>query len=431
MQINDFFVKDVRCFADEQKFNIRPITFLVGENSTGKSTFLGCIHVLHSILRYRFISTPDFNDAPYDMGIFKDMVHRARGVNIKEFSLGFSVMYDSNRSFKYVIRFFEKKGSSGPSIKKEEWQFDDGKIIFKNIKTSPYDINITFKENVNEFTVTGDIFYIMNFALQRDFFSLLGREKDKRIDRVYKKFLSFLQDKGIKDNMNKLSIRPDYDLDSIAPIRSEPQRTYNPLGITNTHQGREIPVLLRNIKGSDKNEWDNMKKKLLNFGQSSGLFSSIDVKVFSKSSNAPFQLKVKANGPKSNLIDVGYGVSQVLPILVHAIADKKTKLLMQQPEAHLHPQAQAALGSLLVESVHSNGNSFIVETHSDYMVDRVRMEIRKGEISHDDVSLIYMEPAKSKVVVHNIKFDAQANPLRVPDGYRNFFQKELDRLFEC
>ena len=169
----------------------------------------------------------------------------------------------------------------------------------------------------------------------------------------------------------------------------------------------------------------NIKKKLLRFGKSSGLFSGIDVKAFDKSPNAPFQLKIKSNGPKSNLIDVGYGVSQVLPILVRAIIDRKTKHLIQQPEAHLHPQAQAALGSLLIESVHSNKNSFIVETHSDYTVNRVRIEIMNGKIHPDDVSLIFLEPLKNKVVVHNIKFDIQGNIIGEPESYRSFFQKEM------
>ena len=424
MDINEFIVKDVRCFADEQKFNIRPITFLMGENSTGKSTFLGCIHVLHSILRYRFITTPNFNDAPYDMGIFEDVVRRARGEVIKEFSLGFNVYYANNRSFKYMIRFSEKK-DSGSFIKREEWQFDDSKIIFKHVHSSSLNVNITFAKKFNEFTITGNMLYIVNLTLQGNLFKYLGVKKSNRFNQVYKKFLSFLKEKDFKDTTDVSTFIPDYDLNSIAPIRSEPQRTYNPMGITHNHQGKEIPIFLRNIKGTDKNVWFDMKKKLLLFGKASGLFSGIDVKVFGQTSNEPFQLKVKANGPKSNLIDVGYGVSQVLPILVHAIVDEKTKLLMQQPEAHLHPQAQAALGSLLVESVLSNKNSFIVETHSDYLVNRVRIEIMNGKIRQEDVSLIFLEPVKNKVIAHNIEFDDQGNIIGEPEGYRKFFHNEM------
>ena len=80
------------------------------------------------------------------------------------------------------------------------------------------------------------------------------------------------------------------------------------------------------------------------------------------------------------MIDVGYGISQVLPILVRVLTTRNAKFLLQQPEVHLHPKGQAELTSLLVEISKRNRNSFVIETHSDYMIDRVRIEIMKGNI---------------------------------------------------
>ena len=74
------------------------------------------------------------------------------------------------------------------------------------------------------------------------------------------------------------------------------------------------------------------------------------------------------------------------------------------------------------------GHSFIVETHSDAMINRARIEILKGRVKPEDVSLIYLEPVGNKVNVHNIEFDAKANMEGVPEGYRNFFLKEHDKL---
>ena len=101
---------------------------------------------------------------------------------------------------------------------------------------------------------------------------------------------------------------------------------------------------------------------------------------------------------------------------------------MQQPEVHLHPRGQAELSSLLVQLTKEKGRNFIVETHSDYMIDRARIEIQKKNIPPEQVSLIYLEPKQDGVEVHNITFDEQANMQNVPDGYRNFFLKESDRL---
>ena len=143
-------------------------------------------------------------------------------------------------------------------------------------------------------------------------------------------------------------------------------------------------------------------------------------------------------GPKANITDVGYGVSQILPILVQILNPSVSKndqhttrssfSLLQQPEIHLHPRAQAEFSSLLVKLANKGNQSFIVETHSDYMIDRARIDIRKGNIRPEDVSLIYFEPKRNIVNVHNISFDKMGNMEGVPPHYRQFFLKESKRL---
>ena len=88
MNIQKLIIEDVRCFAGRQEFNIRPLTFLVGENSTGKSTVLGCFQTLHSFTGARaYRSHLDFNVEPYQMGAFADIVRRPP--KKKSFMLGF------------------------------------------------------------------------------------------------------------------------------------------------------------------------------------------------------------------------------------------------------------------------------------------------------------------------------------------------------
>ncbi|MYI92935.1 hypothetical protein F4083_01210 [Candidatus Poribacteria bacterium] len=72
--------------------------------------------------------------------------------------------------------------------------------------------------------------------------------------------------------------------------------------------------------------------------------------------------------------------------------------------------------------------SFIIETHSDYLIDRARIEIRKGTIKPEDVSLIYFESKGNIVNVHNIGFDKMANMMGVPKHFRKFFIIESKRL---
>ena len=102
--------------------------------------------------------------------------------------------------------------------------------------------------------------------------------------------------------------------------------------------------------------------------------------------------------------------------------------LLQQPEVHLHPSAQAALGSLFCE-VASSGQQLIVETHSDHLLDRVRMDVRDGTtgLKPYDVSILFFERDDLAVRIHSLGFDRNGNVLNAPTGYRQFFMDETRR----
>ena len=436
MKVKELIIKDVRCFEGEQKFNIRPITFLTGENSTGKSTVLGCFQVLSDILRDDGFRTPiDFNSPPYEMGVFADIA-RKTAPQTKKFVLGVCNEYENNQNFQHVLIFCQKEHGVAPAIRRSEWKFSNGKITFEFVK-QPRGRYITLGKNENEFIVSGDLKRGEGLELGHTVNLLARIHSMTKTNSVLERLIKFLKTKDVFNteghsgfhNVTKRFWMYDvFNTQSIGPVRSNPQRTYDPSNIIKTPHGSEVPMVLMNLKRTEPKTWKDLKKRLAEFGKSSGLFSGIGVKTFGNSVNAPFQLQVKVHGSKSNLIDVGYGVSQVLPILVHAITDERTKFLMQLPEAHLHQQTQAALASLLISSIEKNKNSFIVETHSDYMVNRVRIEIMSGRIKPKDVSLIYLEALKNKIVVHNIEFDDQANFKNAPNGYKRFFHNEMNKL---
>ena len=104
---------------------------------------------------------------------------------------------------------------------------------------------------------------------------------------------------------------------STSPIRSRPKRTYDPTREFNDPEGSDVPMRLMRIESTKKDEWETLKQQLVEFGKSSGLFQNIEIQNLGGSLGAPFQIKIKVRGPNSNIIDVGYGVSQILPILVH------------------------------------------------------------------------------------------------------------------
>ena len=188
-------------------------------------------------------------------------------------------------------------------------------------------------------------------------------------------------------------------------------------------------MLMMRLDRTDKGDWSSLHDHLVAFGEYSGLFSDIKIRSHGRQMSDPFQLQVKVrSGSYANIMDVGYGVSQSLPILVDVQRASRRTFLMQQPEVHLHPRAQAGLAALVAQSYRNKGNRFLIETHSDYIIDRTRIFVRKGLLKTDDVAILYFESKRNSVVVHNITVDGDGNLQNVPDGYRDFFLKETDQL---
>ena len=181
-----------------------------------------------------------------------------------------------------------------------------------------------------------------------------------------------------------------------APIRSSPSRTSDPTRPSPDPEGAYIPTYFASVHFQDKSGWLQLKDKLEHFGHQSGLFDEIAVKQLGEMEGGPFQLQIRKvgkhkAGPKRNLIDVGYGVSQALPVLAELFRpDASPMLLFQQPEVHLHPSAQAALGSLFCETAVS-GRQLIIETHSDYIIDRVLLDIRDKRTDLKRVRLFFVD----------------------------------------
>lgn len=426
--ISKFHLRDVRCFAGEHEFNIRPLTFLVGENSTGKSTVLACMQALHEYTRV-WERGINFNTPPYDMGAFPEIVRKS-SAKITDMELGFEYnSKDGKKKAESRLILCKDQEEFDPIAKEFKWIFDEGQVIIRkgegkrgvrygNVKPIKGDVLIME-------TSEQGLSYMMpiDIDITSSIFDFKGKEKEKS-------FLSSIIEKNEKILTESWMLK----MHSISPIRSEPKRTYDTMTEVETPSGSGMPRYLRDLS-TDKETWQEFKNSMKKFGEESGLFSDIKVRNFGIGKGNPFQIQVKIRGGAMvNLMDVGYGVSQVLPILVRILTERYGNFLMQQPEVHLHPKAQAALTTALIDRIrYANARKlFVIETHSDYMINRARIEIMRGNIKPEDVSLIYLEPASgrgSRVKVHNIRFiDKEANMEGVPKNYREFFMKEGDRL---
>ena len=127
--------------------------------------------------------------------------------------------------------------------------------------------------------------------------------------------------------------------------------------------------------------------------------------------------------------DVGFGVSQLLPIVVQACLPGPGVLIVEQPEIHLHPRLQAEMGDLIIEASRAHGKQLspIVETHSEHLMLRLQRRIRDGDLDPADVSVLYVDVPPGSTA-------AQVTPIRLERGHfrderpSGFFDERLTEV---
>ena len=423
--IEQVALSNFRCFCGEHTAKLAPLTLVVGENSTGKTSFLALIRALWSVA-YE-MKAPDFKEEPYDLGSFSEIVHLRGGsaAKIDQFETEFQVR-DSESQITTFGAVFERMGTAPfPAIR---W------ISNENVSLHARQVNGTFElkaetadgfnwKNKTEIEFFREDLYQL-FPLSHLF--LLTGDADNNTENFPVEVSRLLSVPG------PLAGRKIRTFAS-APVRTRPRRTYDPSRPGLDPEGDYVPMYLADLARLHPDQWITLKKRLEKFGSSADLFDELKIKSLGPHERQPFQIEVRKRGkrlagPWRNLIDAGYGVSQILPILTELMRrDAPSVALLQQPEVHLHPSAQAALGSLLCNL--ATECQVIVETHSDYLIDRIRMDIRdkSSPLTPDDVTILYFERQEIDVHIHSISIDQLGNIRGAPPGYGSFFMQESAR----
>lgn len=418
------FIEHVRCFAEAQSIPIRPLTLLVGENSSGKSTFLAVASTLFE--RDRFPLRPSFNEPPFNLGNFETIATYKGGKYGRDesFTIGFSSgtegeqnyceikgTYVRDRGKPALCRLYAKSSLGSIDLEVTSHKISGNATIQSSEGTTSVEI-----QDVSE------VHEILSKNLVRDLSTLLI-------------IFAHINRKGVRSDLFhgllKLSEslrQPFAQIFALAPIRTRPKRTYDELSEDYSPEGDHVPKVLARLLNDEplSEPARRVRDAILKFGKESGLFRDVEVKRLGKGSDDPFQVQIGVGGPKVNLIDVGYGVSQSLPVVVQSVLRPQSSLLLiQQPEVHLHPRAQAALGTFFAElAATGKGTTLLIETHSDYLIDRVRQEVAKGTLDPNKVLILFFDKPGIEATVFPIHLDRLGNVEDAPDHYRDFFLRE-------
>ena len=423
--MDTLILEDFRCFAGRNEVPIRPLTLLVGENSTGKTSFLAAVRAAHDR------AAPDFNEPPFHLGSYDEIANHGADP-ATGFMVGHQFTIEEPTFLEPILRRVRVEVhfsslEAQPTISDLSVVSGQYKLAVGSLDRGQPEVSfsagdlVLVERSIDERLVTsmGRTSARLWPALSAALHLAYGRGNDEALQVHEFEFNSLLE-----WALLEIGPRPY----AFAPIRTHPRRTYDRATRAPDPEGRHIPIVL----AVSTDALPDFRERIEEFGKASGLYSNLSVRKLGPRGSDPFQVEVElpGEGGARNLIDVGYGVSQAIPIIVDCVsAPSGSTLLIQQPEVHLHPRAQAAMGSFLGQLAATGRNDVIVETHSDYLLDRVLVDVRDEKIPSQDVLILYFERAGDSVEIHPIEVDAAGRIVDVPEGYRSFFLDEQRRFF--
>ena len=407
--LTELKLSNFRIFDDEVTVRFRPITILIGRNSSGKSSIVKFLLMLQQSTMATRSEFPVVEGATVKLGPFPEL----KNSMTRKTSLGFelslrapfsdrtysasSVLQQYNDASKSNLQLFVRgevpysdKASEG-TIAYSLKQIDSAVIHAGFVTTFAKDYNFSMDATVRKLNE-------IQTAMDKI-------EDPENLDRQQARDLKALIGTYTEPASLGMVLRDElYSASYLPPVRTEPDRvvvTSNiPVDNVGT-EGRYSVANLQRIKSEDQDAYRFVLRHLRNVAG----IESVEFETDSSEVTQAFGMN-NTTGAKVHIADYGFGVGQCLPILVQgAIMSPRTILMVEQPEAQLHPTAQLELGGFFADLWTQRQVGSIIETHSANILLRLRRLIARGELSDEDVSVAYFtfdEDKDNMPVVKNL-----------------------------
>lgn len=363
MKLKSISFENYKAFYERQTMQLKPITILIGKNSSGKSSIAKLFTIFENSLSGEIEQPLLLNNHGVELG--EDFKNLFFGNSTAGKSLNFNLTFENDVAIDIML-FAKVDGQASKDsygLKIIEWKYQDDTHQFKFVEGVGESY---FDDNNKQLSIDFKGFIPSNFP---------NREESKKI-------------------FDKLKI----DVDYIGPFRTLPERYFYLTGQT---QFKDTGISGKNaysMLGMSKyKEEDKLHQNVGSWYENH--FDGWKLEVDNRSKQPLIQILLTKDDISINLVDVGQGMNQALPLVVRANVNRPDSIvILEQPELHLHPAAHADLAELFARSAKENDQTFIIETHSENILLRLRKLIVENDFgfTKDDLAIYWIEDAELK-----------------------------------
>jgi hypothetical protein len=380
-------VSGYKSIRNSQHIDIRPLTIIAGLNSSGKSSIVQPLLLLKQTLESPYDPGPLLLNGP-NVSITRIEQILSRGQSRKTAAKDFSVAFSISGEPEVKLRFGKAASGDLRLIDLTTLLYSSQPVsISERMSHGDLDalIPAQLKDQVSQIYSRGDkVKSSVKWGVRRDRWSLQIQAQFD-LDRGVGPFLTLAPHlDGYESEIARIIHLPAF--------RGNPKRTYPTAAVEEKYPGPFNEYTAGIVAA-----WQNRKQtvkltQLRNDLERLGLTWKVEARQLDDTSIELLvgRLPHARQGGASDLVniaDVGFGVSQTLPVLVALLAASPGQLVyLEQPEIHLHPRAQAAFADLLSAAM-TRGARILVETHSALLIRGVQTLVARGTLNADDVAL--------------------------------------------